>query len=277
MSNDATTETEDITETVYNAIEDHIFETHKFCTIKDIMEKVGKSRSVCERALKDLISQDRIYIAYKRYGVANVYVPKYMMNEILSMQSKPKWLKNYRFKDRDDIDTKIRDLKNQLQRYEMFERLLYATGEPLEEAVYFTLKWLGIKKIQYHKEGDKDIQDIDFEINDTKYLVEIKGKTGPADKDDIEELMGWKKQEALKGEKEVDKIEGILIVNHSRKIDPKERKEILTNHAKKWLKMYNLKILTTYSLFEIIRDVETQKISKKEAIERIIQGQKYEH
>jgi len=217
MSNDATTETEDITETVYNAIEDHIFETHKFCTIKDIMEKVGKSRSVCERALKDLISQDRIYIAYKRYGVANVYVPKYMMNEILSMQSKPKWLKNYRFKDRDDIDTKIRDLKNQLQRYEMFERLLYATGEPLEEAVYFTLKWLGIKKIQYHKEGDKDIQDIDFEINDTKYLVEIKGKTGPADKDDIEELMGWKKQEALKGEKEVDKIEGILIVNHSRK------------------------------------------------------------
>ncbi|MCD6240817.1 hypothetical protein J7K27_04760 [Candidatus Bathyarchaeota archaeon] len=265
---------EDIVEIIYNAIEDHILETHKFCTIRDIIQKTGKSRSICERALECLLSQDKIYVAYEREGVPKIYIPKYMMEEILSKQSKPKWLKNYRFEIRNEIDAKIQELKNQLFRYEMFERLLYATGEPLEEAVYFTLKWLGIKNVRYHKGRDKDIQDIDFEIDDTKYLIEVKGKAGLADKDDVEELNGWRKQEVLKEENEGKCIEGILIVNHQRKIDPEQRKEVLTNHAKKWLEMYHLKVFTTYSLFKLIRDVEARRLSKKKAINIIIQGEK---
>lgn len=264
---------ESIAKLVYNAIEDHIFETHKFCSIKEIQERVGQGRSICEKALQDLLSQNKIYVAYQRQGVPTIYVPKYMMNEVLLTQSKPEWLENYRFEERNKIDTNIQELKNQLLQYEMFERLLYATGEPLEEAVYFGLKWLGIKKVQYHKKEDRDIQDIDFEINNTKYLVEVKGKTNPADKDDVEELNGWRKQEVLKEENEGKTIESILMINHYRKTYPKQRKEILTRHAKKWLKMYRLKVFTTPLLFTLIKDVEKRKLSREEAIARILQGQ----
>lgn len=273
MSKDMSTGHEDIAEIIYNIVEDHIFETHNFCTIRDIMEKAGKSRSVCEKALQDLISQNKIYVAYERDGVPKIYVPKYMMTEILLTQRKPEWLKSYRFEGRNQIDTRIQELKDQLVQYEMFERLLYATGDPLEEAVCFALKSLGIEGVQHHRKGDKDIQDIDFEINNTKYLIEVKGKTGSADKDDVEELNGWRKQEVIREENERKKIEGILIINHYRKTNPKGRKEILTHHAKKWLKMYRLKVLTTVLLFELIKDVEKDKLTKEKAIERIIQGQ----
>ena len=52
------------------------------------------------------------------------------------------------------------------------------------------------------------------------------------------------------------------------------RKEVLTNHAKKWLEMYHLKVFTTYSLFKLIRDVEARRLSKKKAIKIIIKGEK---
>ena len=196
-----------------------------------------------------------------------------MMNEILLKQSKPQWIEDYSFEEMKNIDTSIQELKNELLQYEMFERLLYATGDPLAEAVYFALKWLGIKEVQHHKKGDKDIQDIDFEINNTKYLVEVKGKIKPADKDDVEELNGWRKQEVLKEENEGKTIEGILMINHYRKTDPKERKEILTIPAKKWLKMYQLKALPTPLLFSLVKDVVKHNVSKEKAIARIIQGQ----
>lgn len=261
-------------EIVYNAIEDTIFETHKFCSIRKIMERTGKSRNVCEKALVDLLSRDRIYVVYEGAGVPNIYVPKYMLNEILLTQRKPDWLRNYSFEKRAGITSKIRELKKRLFQYEMFERLLYATGEPLEEAVCFSLKWLGIREISCHIEGDKDVQDIDFEINSVKYLVEVKGKTGAADKDDIEELNGWRKQEVLKEEIEPEKIQGILIINHFRRVDPKCRGDTLTNHAKKWLKMYRLKALSTYSVFELVQDVKRDDLKREEAIRRIIQGEK---
>ena len=266
-------ESENIAKLIYNAIEDHIFETHQFCSIMEIKERVGRGRSIVERALQELISQNKIYVAYQRQGVPHIYVPKYMMNEILLTQTKPEWLEDYSFEERNKIDANIQKLKDKLLQYEMFERLLYATGEPLEEAVYFALKWLGIKKVQYHKKGDKDTQDIDFEINNIKYLVEVKGKTNPADKDDVEELNGWRKQEVLKEENEGKTIECILMINHYRKTDPKERKEMLTHHARKWLKMYRLKVLTTPLLFSLIKDVEKNNLLKEEAIARIVQGQ----
>ncbi len=267
-------ENEDIAGIVYNTIEDIIFETHKFCTITDIMERTKKGRSLCEKALQDLLSQNKLYITYEGAGLPTIYVPKYMMNEMLLAQRKPEWLNEYSFKERENIDTKIRRLRNRLQRYEMFERLLYATGEPLEESVYFALKHLGIKKVKHHKKGDKDIQDIDFEINDTKFLVEVKGKTTLANKDDVEELMGWRKQEVLKRDNATaEDVKGILIVNHYRRTDPQERESVLTLHAKKWLKLYQLKVLTTFSLFELIKEVEKDILSKEKAIRSIIQGE----
>ncbi|MGB9960293.1 MAG: hypothetical protein ACPLKQ_07230 [Candidatus Bathyarchaeales archaeon] len=268
MSKDS--DSEDITELVYNAIESQILETHKFCTIKDVMEKTGKSRAACEKALANLLSQYRICIVYERVGVPKIYVPKYMMSEILLAQSKPEWLRKYQLADKTKIDNKIRELKNQLLQYEMFERLLYATGEPLEEAVYYAFKWLGLKNVQHYK-SEKDVHDVDFEIDNTKYIVEIKGKIGLIDKDDVEELMGWVKQEVLKSDEK--KIEGILMINPLRKEDPEERKEALTNHAQKWLKMYRLKVFRTYYLFKLIKDVMEGKISKEKAVEKVIQGE----
>ena len=265
---------ENFSKTIYNLIEDYIFETHKLCSIKDIQARVSQGNHIIKKALDELISQDKIYIAYCGKGVPNLYIPKYMMTQILLTQSKPEWLKDYYFKERDEIETKIREQTDKLLAYEIFERLLYATGEPLEEAVCYALNWLDAKNVHHYKTGDKDIQDIEFEIGNTKYLVEVKGKTKPADKDDVEELNGWRKQEVLKKENENKRIECLLIVNHFRKMNPKDRKEMLTIHAQKWLKMYGLRVFPTSSLFDLIREVKQGKITKKGAVEKIVQGQK---
>ena len=267
-------ESEDITEAVYNAIEDYIFETHNLCSIREIQERTELGRAVCDKALEDLIHEKKVYVVYQRQGVPTIYVPSYMMNEILMTQSKPRWIEHYRFTERNAIDTKIRRSRGQLVEYEMFERLLYATGNPLEEAVYFSLRWLGIENAKHNISADRDIQDIDFELDGTKYLVEVKGKSKPADKDDVEELNGWRKQEVLKEENEGKAIQGILVINHFRKTDPKERGEPLTTHAKKWLRMYQLKLLTTPLLFDLIQKAKHDRLSSGEAIEIITQGER---
>ena len=263
----------DLMNSVYNAIEDCVFETHKLCSLKEIEERLEQRPHVIKKALDFLIKQDKVYVAYSRQGVPNLYIPKYMMNQILLTQNKPDWMSEYYFKERNELETKISKQSEELLEFEIFERLLYATGEPLEDAVAYSLKWLKANKVHHYKTGDKDIQDIDFEIDNIKYLVEVKGKTKQADKDDVEELNGWRKQEILKKENDDKKLDCLLIVNHFRKINPRNREESLTLPAKKWLMMYGLKVVTTVSIFNLITEVKKGRITKKHAIETIVQGQ----
>lgn len=263
---------------ILEALEDHIFETHRLCDIKEIAERTGMSKEKCKNILDILVRQNQVYVAFQSRGQGspNIYIPRYMMDEILTLEKKPKWLKDYSFEEKEKINKKIAGEKQKILGYDMFERLLYGTDIPLEEAVAYSLEWLEFENVVHHKEEDRDIQDIDFLFKNEKYLLEVKGIGKAAKKDAVEELNGWRKAEALSEENKNKKLKCILVVNHYRYDDPASRQDPLTEHAKKWLEMYKFRFIKTTSIFEIIKSVLYNNLSKNEGKKRFLEGDNIE-
>jgi len=159
--------------------------------------------------------------------------------------------------------------------YDMFERLLYRTDIPLEEAVAFTLNYLDFQNVIHHKEN-RDYADITFDYDKIKVLVEVEGTTKQGDKDKVLQLEGWVKAEIEKGEKDPAQIQGFFIVNHFRETNPENREDPLTKHAKTFLKHYHFRFLTTYFLFKIVKQVNDGKLDTKNARQILWEGEKIE-
>jgi hypothetical protein len=251
---------------VYDAIEEYIFEHHKLCSITEISQQSGLSKSECRKNIGYLVKEGEIYEAFKS-GKTNpiVYIPTYMMDEILVTQKKPGWLEEYSFVEKKSILEEIEKCRENITLFEMFERLLYATNTPLEEAVAFALEWLGFKDVQHLK--DSDAPDIKFKHNDKLFLVEVKGITGQGKKEYVAQLDTWIRKE-MDEDRDPEKLVGVLVVNHFRTENPKERGEPLTDFAKKYLKRYEFKFFTTCFLFDLINKVEKKGNNQRESKRR---------
>lgn len=259
-------------ENVYKFIEDYIFENHKLCSVNEIINALKISKRKCYRLLKVLISQKKITIAYEGIGRPTIYIPTYMFEEILRKQYKPRWVEKYSFKEKIKLLNKIEEMRKRILHYELIERLLYGTGEPLEEAVKYALEYLEFKNVERPQE--KDSYDISFTYGDKKYILEVEGTVKSGSKDKVNQLDGWIKKELDMGE-DPDRIVGVFVVNHFRDKDPVERGDPLTNHAKLFLKYHHFKFFTTKFLFDIIKKVEEGSLSKENARKIIIEGEEY--
>lgn len=259
-------------EMVYNSIENFIEEKHKFCYIKDIMDDTKLPKQKCKKILKHLIKRDRIIIIFEGKGFPKIYIPKYMFEGILQSQHKPKWLKKYIFHEKSKNVKEIEKLRKEVNHYEIIERLLYSTAKPLEVAVKYCLDLLGLEEVTLIDDNNK--HDISFSHNGKKYILEVKGLTKHGTKDNINQLDGWIKQE-LAIESNENELVGVFVLNHYRNKDPKERGDQLTNTAKKFLNYYKFKFFTTPFLFNIMKEVEQNKLNKEDAITKIIEGEKY--
>jgi len=202
-----------------------------------------------------------------------------MMDEILWIQKKPRWLEEYSFEEKKSIHEEIEKCREDIKPFEMFERLLYATNTPLEETIAFVLDWLEFKDVVHVKENP-DNHDIEFKHNGKLYLVEVKGKgegrKGAGDKEDIQQLRSWVERKIVNENMKRDELEGFFVINHYRKVNPEERDDPLTPHAKEFLKLNNFKFITTPHLFNLIKKVQNSEITKEKAREEVIKGEKYE-
>lgn len=261
-------------EIVYGAIEDYIFENHRFCSIKEISKVSGLNESKCRKHVSYLVKQGKLYEAFKS-GKTNpiVYVPTYMMEAILRTQRKPDWVEDYSFEEKKEKLKLMENTRVEISRYEIFERLLYGTDKPLEEAVAYALKYLKFDDVEHHL--DTDVQDVSFTYNGKKYLLEVEGTTRQGTKDKVSQLHGWIKKEVDKGT-DPNKLVGMFVVNHFRNKDPKKRETPLTKHAKDYLKLYRFRFFTTYFLFNLIKRVQKGELTKQNAREMLIRGEKYE-
>ena len=260
-------------ELVYNSIEEFIQEKHQLCYIKDIEKKSGLSKSKCKKNLDFLIEKERVVIIFQLHKHPTIYMPKYMFEGILQLQHKPKWLKMYGFKEKENIEGKIEKLRKDIKHYEIIESLLYGTGKPLEKAVVYCLDLLGLDNVEFIDDPNK--HDISFVYEAIKYIIEVKGLTKYGKKEDIIQLDSWIQQElAIKTND--NELKGIIVVNHYRKKDPKERGDPLTEKAKTFMKHYDFIFFTSKFLYDIIREVLNNKIDKENAIIKLIKGEKYE-
>lgn len=260
-------------EMVYDSIENYIQENHKLCFIKDITYNTGLSKSKCEKMLDLLEKSKRITLIFKAQSQPTIYLPTYMFECILQLQRKPSWLKNYNFLEKKNQLREIEKLREEINKYEIIERLLYGTGKPLEQAVAFCLNLIGFEDTKLH--DDEDDRDISFMYEEKNYLLEVQGTTKQGDKKKINQLRGWKETSVMRGF-DIENTEGIFVVNHYRNINPDKRKDPLTDHAKKFLKLYHFKYFTTFFLFKIVKNFINNEISQQKAINQILEGEKIE-
>ena len=258
-------------ETVYNAIEDYVFQNHKFCSVDEITVATSIYKEKCRKALEQLAKNDKVSVVFAGKGKPTIYVPTYMLQEILRSQPKPRWVEKYAFAGKKEGLRQIQEGRKKLEQYEMFERLLYGTSTPLEEAVAYSLQYLEFKDVKHYKV--EDIQDVSFMHDAKKYLLEIERTNKQGDVQKVSQLDRWMRTEVDKGSNP-DDIVGILVVNHLRSMDPSSRdKSPLTAHARNYLKLYHFKFFTTYFLFNIVKKVYGEGLKKEEARVSIMKGE----
>jgi len=257
---------------VMEAVREHIFQTHTFPQITDISNQTGILKSRCTDICKKLINQKQLYKVFGGAGLSTVVLPYDMMQVVLRTQAKPDWMAKHSFREKGNLDKEIEKLSSKVAEYEMFERLLYTTDVPLEEAVTFTLEWLGFQDVRHYKE-DTDNPDVTFMYDGIKALIEIEGTTKAGDKNKALQLDGWMTREIMDFNRKASELKSFLTVNHFRETEPEKRGDPLTTHAKEFLKLKQSHFFTTYFLFNIVKDV-MDGLSKEEARKKVWEGEK---
>jgi len=256
---------------VVEAVKDHLAETGKFASIEDISNRSGLSKSICRQVAATLARQDQLYVAYEAPNRPTIYGPPNIGQTILRAQPKPKWVSEYQFPERSKAEKQMKGAENKLAEFDNFERLLYATGEPLDEAVAFTLSSLKFDEVKLKPYGSNKVN-VTFKFKGHKFVCEITGKGKHATKEDILQLHSWIQDELHQPEVQAGDLKGLFFINHYRHQKPPERPEALTDEAKKYAQWHQFRVISTPVLFDIIRKVR-EGLAKEEARRLIVEGE----
>jgi len=256
---------------VMQMVRDFIFEHHSFPQVNDIIDITGIQRQRCNEVVDQLVRQKQLYVAFKGEGLPTIVLLYDMMQGVLMTQKKPDWLLGYGFSEKSAISEQIEKLQKDAIRYEQFERLIYAADIPLEEAIAYALDWLGFDNVAHHKD-DPDNPDVTFEYDGIKALLEAEGTTKAGSKDKIGQLSTWMQRELSKGIP-ASQLAGFFAVNHFRDLEPSQRGDPLTPHAKEFLRAFRYSYFTTAYLFEIVKQVVASKLSKEDARKKVWEGE----
>jgi hypothetical protein len=259
---------------VMGAVRNHIFQTHNFPSVTDVSKLANIPKPRCTDIFNQLIDQKQLYRVFGGAGLPTVVLPYDMMQVVLRAQAKPEWMAKYSFEEKNNLDSEIKKLSSRVTEYEMFERLLYTTDIPLQEAVAFALEWLDFQNVEHYKE-DADNPDVTFIYGGVKAVVEIEGTTKAGDKSKAQQLDGWVRREIVQMNRKASELKGFLVVNHFREIEPEKRDDPLTTHAKEFLKLNQSRFFTTYFLFNVVKEVKGG-LSKEKARKKVWEGEKIE-
>lgn len=258
---------------IMQAVRDFIFERHRFPQVNDIVDMTKLQRQRCNEVVDQLVRQKQLYVAFEGEGLPKIILLYDMMQGVLMTQKKPDWLSRYGFSQKTALSEQIEKLQKEAIHYEQFERLIYAADIPLEEAVAYALDWLGFENVVHHKD-DPDNPDVTFEYNGIRALLEAEGTTKAGPKDKIGQLNGWIQRELSQGA-DASKLCGFFVVNHFRDVEPGNRGDPLTPHAKQFLSYYSkLSYFTTTFLFETVKQVAKGSLSKADARKKVWEGEK---
>ena len=260
---------------VLRAVETHVRDTHQLCSIRDIRDITGLSSEKCEEITAHL-SGDQLTLVHGKSGgrgVLQLFMPTYMWEDVLRSEKKPEWVdEEYSFDEEREINEMIRDKKEELNKFAQFKRLLYGKDPPLEEAVAYSLRYLGFEAVKHL--GGQDEHDVEFVVEDEKIIIEIGGSFSSIRKDKPKDLTEWIEKATLRPENQsFEQLKGMLIVNHFNETEPTQRGDIFSSHAKRLIRVFNYKVLTTLTLFDLVKKVHQNKIEKGEARADVLKGE----
>jgi hypothetical protein len=233
---------------VIEAIEDRFFETGMFSNVQDIADWLGLPKSNVATDLEDLDGSE-VFRVYEGQGLPTVYITKGMKNSITSRVGEPPWIEEYEFEEKRDLREQVSEANENIRQYQSIERLLFGSGPPLEESVEFALTELGFDPTASANEEDFVIEE-DNQI----YVIEVKGVGGQIRKKHVTQLAGWIDLKIEEGVEPAN-LTGVLIHNHQRHDNPTERDEPLSEHARRFLGIRGAAEVSTYDLFNILKDM----------------------
>lgn len=165
-----------------------------------------------------------------------------------------------KIKDIKRIQQKISQLRNQIQEWDSYRDLLTATGYDLENIIQKTLTDIGIKTKKTEKGFPADLISNEVAVE----ITGIKGCVGVSS--EKVNQTGRFKESYHKGEKI------ILIANTHMDLSPKNRKGKMdfSPEVKKYFESLSVCCLTTKTLFQLWKDIVTEKKDSKDVIRKIL-------
>lgn len=259
-------------EEVEQVIEEYVIEQEELPTTSNVVERTELSDFQVRQSLELLEGNSRVQAAHRSRGNPTVWVPGQMWEALLNHREQPRWLEQYGLERRRHLDDAIRKKREELSQLRRIEELLYTGGRTLEEAVHAALMTLEVENLS--ADFDKsDLWDFSFVLDGVFIIAEGKGKSGPADKEDVQQLEGWmNKYMEENPDAEPEELCGLLVINHYRNLEPSERwpaessKPPLTAHAEKFLRLRGRRrFITTVDLYELTPKVVNGEIDPAEA------------
>jgi hypothetical protein len=176
----------------------------------------------------------------------------------MNVTMKPLWFDSYQFDVKKDLLQKIKII-NQV------EKLLYCTDFELRDAIIEAFRALDFEVLPAGKGTEEDI-DISYE--NFKGIIEVKGLSRSADRDDLRTLLDYHAANIIK----TPDIKSIFIVNHYRFLEPSERKEPYTKAALDLADREKFCLLSSIDLYYAIEHVLKDAKNKVRLRNAIIGG-----
>ena len=256
---------EDMLMKALDFINNYIITNKRLCTVKDISEGLEIKRHTAEKYIEALERKGYIVTVLNIRRKVKVVLPKEMANAIFSRQFIPTWAEDYRLPGEHEILIELKKLQTNLERYQKFKLLLTASGNALVRAVSYSLEFLGFIVTVTEKGGRHDLE---FRDEGFYAIAEIKGLQGPANIEDLRQLIDFHLRKLREGKY---KLMAYLIVNHYRNLPPTERGIPFTQEVINAVKTnYQfIRLLTTIDIYRLIEKVLRSEISKEIARETI--------
>ena len=213
---------------------------------------------------------------YSQIGSRNpmVFLPKLNSNTeaidvilsdfILEEDLAPEWISSVNIFGQKNTNKKISKIRKEIEKLRKekntltqennerleFKKLLYLQGKPLEGIVTKSLNFLGINLKSLDVEN---LEDRIFKYENFSIPFEIRGKDSKGlNEEDLSQLI---KRIADRPKGEKYKTKGVFVLNHYRKKPPKDRPEVCHFNIIEKAKAFDICILTTTEIFELVNRV----------------------
>jgi hypothetical protein len=152
----------------------------------------------------------------------------------------------------EEISRQVTQLTTERGQLERWRRLLYESGEPLEEVVLEALKLLGLENVRRGRKGDHDIAG---ELHGETILFEVKGLNGSVGRREVFDLD--RHMDEFRAQNPGNKlVKGILAANAYRGLSPADRdtegRQVFAGDAIKHAQLLNLALLDTRDLYRVL-------------------------
>lgn len=258
--------------------------------------KISFESDISEKIIPLAVNSDNNIISFSLdVASTNYFLPHLIDNEIIFWEtineilqnkfSSPfkvdKWVEDYSFKKLKEISQDIKEIDSEIQKLEEkkillekeknnYERirnvLLNLAGDFLTDVCKEVLISLGLK----FTEVEIGREDLVFIHNEKHYVIEVKGSTKSASKENVRQLSSHLTE--YKNDKEIEP-KGILLINTWRELPIKERntndKPNFPENIMNLVNLNNILLMTTQQLFVAYCDNLEVKFDLDEFIKKI--------